>query len=114
MQHIIDATNKKLGRVASDAAKLIMGKNLTSFTRNEIPEVTVTILNASKVDISQKKLRMGTYQNYSGYPGGRKVLSGSQVVSKKGYKELFRKAVYGMLPINKLRPKMIKHLIIKE
>jgi|SRR3989344_8971278 len=113
-QHAIDATNKKLGRVASEAAKILMGKNLSSFKRNEIPDVSVLIENASKVDISTKKLTTKEYDNYSGYPSGRKVLTARQVVAKKGYSELFRKAVYGMLPTNRLRARMIKHLIVKE
>ena len=110
----IDATNKKLGRVASEAARLIMGKHRADFVRNQIPEVAVTIENASKADISERKLSQLSYQNYSGYPGGRKVLKATEVIAKKGYGELFRKAVYGMLPTNKLRPRMIKHLTVKE
>src|SRR3989344_4341655 len=112
--YTIDATNKKLGRVASEAAKLIMGKNLTSFKRNEIPEVSVIIENASKADISERKLSAKKYQRYSGYPGGLKILSATQVIAKKGYSELFKKAVHGMLPTNKLRPKMLKRLVVKE
>jgi len=112
--HTIDATNKKLGRVASEAAKLIMGKNLTSFKRNEIPEVSVIIENASKADISERKLSSKKYQRYSGYPGGLKELSATQIIAKKGYSELFKKAVHGMLPTNKLRPKMMKRLVVKE
>ena len=72
-QHAIDATNKKLGRVASEAAKILMGKNLSSFRRNEIPDVSVLNENASKVDISTKKIPTKEYDNYSGYPSGRKL-----------------------------------------
>lgn len=112
--HTIDATNKKLGRIASEAAKILMGKNLPSFKRNEVPAVSVVIENASKIDISAKKLLSMRHERYSGYPGGRKVLSARHVVAKKGYSELFRKAVFGMLPTNRLRARMIKYLIIKE
>jgi large subunit ribosomal protein L13 len=91
-----------------------MGKHLTTFKRNEIPEVNVVIENASKADITVKKLSTKAYQRYSGYPGGLKTLSAAQTVAKKGFAELFRKAVYGMLPTNRLRPRMIKHLIVKE
>ena len=113
-KHVLDATNKKLGRVASEAAHLIMGKNLTVFKRNEIPLITVVIENASKIDFPEKKRVIRRYERYSGYPGGRKVLSAIEVIAKKGYAELFRNAVYGMLPTNRLRAKMIKHLIVKE
>ena len=112
--HTIDATGKKLGRVASDAAKIIMGKNMPGFRRNVAPQVTVIIENASKADISERKLKTKEYRHYSGYPGGLKSLSAEQVVARKGYRELFKKAVHGMLPTNKLRAVMITHLVVKE
>lgn len=111
--YTLDATNKKLGRVASDAAQLIMGKNRSDFARNTIPSVTVVIEHASQADISERKLRSSKYQSYSGFPGGRKVLNAAQLAQQKGYPELFRKAVYGMLPTNKLRARMIKRLVVK-
>ncbi len=114
MQHTIDATNKKIGRVASDAARLIMGKNLTSFKRNELSGVKVVIENASRADITEKKRVQKIYSRYTGYPGGLRKESASQLSARKGTRELFRKAVYGMLPVNKLRSKMMKQLIIKE
>ncbi len=114
MEYTIDAQNKKLGRVASEAAKILMGKNRADFVRNAIPDVKVKITNASKADILNKKLQEKTYKSYSGYPGGLKERKMKKTVDDKGYKEAFRKAVYGMLPTNKLRPKMIKNLIITE
>ena len=89
-RYTLDATNNKLGRIASKAASIIMGKNLASFKRNEIPDVEVLIENANKVDMPERKLSSKTYQRYSGYPGGRKVLSAAQMIAKKGYRELFR------------------------
>ncbi len=112
--HTIDASGKKLGRVASEAASFIMGKHLVSFKRNEIPLVTVIIENASKADLPERKLSAMTHERYSGYAGGRKVLSAKQVSAKKGHRELFKIAVHGMLPANKLRARMIKRLIVKE
>lgn len=112
-EHIINAENKSLGRVASEAAIILMGKNSTDFARNTVPAVKVTITNASKADISLKKMESKLYKNYSGYPGGLKESTMKKVVGDKGYQEIFKKAVYGMLPINKLRPIMIKNLIIQ-
>ncbi len=112
--YTLNAEGKKLGRVASEAAKLIMGKNLASFARNIFPDVSVVIENASKADISERKRSSLTYKRYSGYPGGQKVLDAKEIIARKGYSELFRKAVYGMLPTNRLRPKMIKRLMVKE
>jgi large subunit ribosomal protein L13 len=114
MEYQIDAQGKKIGRVASEAAKLLMGKNRTDFARNVVPAVKVKITNASRADVTNKKMTSVEYKSYSGYPGGLKTRSMKKVVSDKGYKELFRKAVYGMLPTNKLRSQMIKNLVITE
>ena len=114
MEHIIDAKDKSLGRVATVAAVFLMGKDSPAFQRNVAPDVKVKILNASKAKISAKKMKEKTYQQYSGYPGGRKVINMEKLVEKKGYEEVFRKAVRGMLPGNKLRSVMLKNLVIEE
>ncbi|MBU1557897.1 50S ribosomal protein L13 [Patescibacteria group bacterium] len=113
MEYTIDAKGKKLGRIASEAAILLMGKNTPDFQKNEVPSVKVNIENSSDLNIDDKKLDNKEYQRYSGYPGGRKVRMMKEVIAKKGYGEIVEKAVYGMLPANKLRAKMMKNLIIK-
>lgn len=55
MKHVIDAKDKKLGRIASEAAIILMGKNRTDFAKNTVPEVTVEVTNASKIFIDPKK-----------------------------------------------------------
>ena len=112
--YTIDATGKRIGRVATEAARYIMGKDSVSFARNIFPDVQVVIENASKVNVTDKKMRAKQYKRYSGYPGGLKQKSMSQLVVQKGFREIVRKAVYGMLPTNKLRPRMIKNLTVKE
>ena len=112
MRYTIDAENKKIGRVATEAAVYLMGKNLSNFKRNAIPNITVEIKNTAKASIDEKKMLQKTYSRYSGYPGGLRKPRAMQVVEKKGHKELFKEAVKGMLPKNKLRAKMIKNLII--
>lgn len=114
MKYILDAENKRIGRVATEAAVYLMGKNNPDFKRNEAPNVTVEIKNTSKALIDEKKMEQKTYSRYSGYPGGLKQPTMRQVVEKKGYRELFKNAVWGMLPKNKLRSKMILNLIITE
>ncbi|HZS42865.1 MAG TPA: 50S ribosomal protein L13 [Candidatus Paceibacterota bacterium] len=114
MEHTIDAKDKKLGRVASEAARILMGKNRADFARHRIPNQTVRIINASAVNIDTKKRQGKTYQFYSGYPGGQKTVTLERLIGKKGYSEAFRKAVRGMLPPNKLRARMLKQLIITE
>ena len=114
MKYTIDATNKKIGRVATEAAVYLMGKNTSEFQRNTIPQITVEIQNTSKASIDEKKKEQKTYSRYSGYPGGLKQPTMTQVISKKGYRQLFKEAISGMLPKNKLRSKMMKNLIITE
>lgn len=84
MKYTIDATNKSLGRLASEIAGLLMGKNSTSFTRNEVSGNTVVVTNAGKLKVSPAKLEQKTYSRYSGYPGGLTVSKMSHVVSQKG------------------------------
>jgi len=112
--HTIDAKGKKLGRVASEAAKILMGKNLTSYARNRAPEVSVTVTNASKLSISEKKRATIKYARFSGYQGGLKFEALDNLVARRGYKEALKHAIKGMLPSNKLRPDMMKRLIIEE
>jgi large subunit ribosomal protein L13 len=115
MEYTIDATNKSLGRVASEVAILLMGKNTTSFVRNATPDVKVNLTNASKIKIpNQKKLIEKTYNSFSGYPGGLKQSTMAHVIEKKGYSEILTQAVKGMLPKNKLQNELMKHLTVTE
>src|SRR3989344_7737083 len=114
MKYTLDAENKRIGRVATQAAVYLMGKNLGSFAKNNIPDVTVEIKNTSKALVADTKKAQKTYSRYSGYPGGLRQPTMEQVIAKKGYSELFKSAVSGMLPKNKLRQKMMNNLIIIE
>ena len=114
MKYTIDATEKAIGRTSSEVAILLMGKNDTDFVKNKVSENKVEIINASKVKMSEKKGKTVFHETYSGYPGGLKIKSNEQIAAKKGFAELSRLAVYGMLPANKLRPRMMKNLTIKE
>ncbi len=111
---VINARGKKLGRLASEVAHLLMGKQYASFKRHILNEVKVTIMDAAKLDISQRKIAQKRYVTYSGYPGGIRHERVGEVIAKKGVNELLRRAVYGMLPANKLRTPRMKNLIIKE
>tara|TARA_Y100001935_G_C16969756_1_gene343504 strand:- start:188 stop:535 length:348 start_codon:yes stop_codon:yes gene_type:complete len=113
-KHTIDATDKKIGRVATEVATILMGKDAPSYQPNVCPDVTVEIVNASKASISEKKKEQKTYSQFSGYPGGLKQPTLAQVIEKKGFSEVFRKAVYGMLPDNRLRARMMKNVVISE
>ncbi len=112
--YMIDAKGKRLGQVAGEAARYLMGKDSVSFARNIAPKITVRITNAGGLSLDPRKLSQKTYSSYSGYPGGLKIAPMKNVVAKKGYREIFRKAVKGMLPKNKLQQVMMNNLVIEE
>jgi large subunit ribosomal protein L13 len=114
MKYTLDATNKKPGRLATEVAVLLMGKNRTDYVRNAIPNVEVEVENASKMSVSMKMQKTKSYVRHSGYPGSLKSETVEEVIAKKGAKEVLRKAISGMLPKNKLRPQMLKRLTIKD
>jgi large subunit ribosomal protein L13 len=114
MKHTIDAKDKKLGRIASQAATLLMGKDSPEFARNELSDNHVEIINAAKADISDKKKKESFYKHFSGFAGGLREESMQRAIERKGISYVFETAIYGMLPKNKLRDQMIKHLKISE
>ena len=113
-QHVIDATGKSLGRVASEAATILLGKHRPTFTRNVAADVEVRIAHVSRLQMSERKRNQKLYTHYTGYPGGLRMKQMSEVIARKGYTEVIRQAVYGMLPSNKLRAQRMKKLIIEE
>lgn len=114
MKYTIDATNKNLGRVASEAAKALLGKLSPTFQKNKVADVSVEVINVSKINLSEKKLKSKQYASYSGYPGGLSFASMEAVIAKKGVSEIVRRSIYKMLPKNKLQDRRIKLLKIKE
>ena len=112
-EYTIDATNKRLGRVATEAASVLLGKNTTHFAKNIVEPVTVKIVNASQLDISEKR---GTeeFQRYSGYPGGRHVETLAHLAKRRGYEEVLKRVVSGMLPKNKLHKLRLQNLVVTE
>lgn len=113
MEYTIDVKGKSLGRAASEVAAILRGKNTPGFTSNKAPDVKVEILNVADIKISGNKMDQRDYKSFSGYPGGLKLTKMKEVVKKKGNEFIFKKAVLGMLPKNKLQSIMIKNLIIK-
>lgn len=110
----IDAQNKSIGRVATEAAMTLMGKDKADYKPNAKPTAKVKITNASKAKISQKKMDEKVYTRYTQYPGGLRKRTLAELIAKKGYQEVFRKAVYGMLPNNKLRRIRMNNLEITD
>lgn len=110
----VDASGRTLGRVASEVASLLMGKNKPSYERNVYSGSPVKVVNASKLRITAKKLEEIYHTRYSGIPGGLRILKAKETVEKRGLKELIRLSTYNMLPDNKLRREMLKHLKIED
>ncbi len=110
----IDAQGKTLGRVASAAAVVLLGKHTAEFAKNTVAAEGVTIINASKVRLSGTKVKNKKYVRYSGYPGGQKIENYAMLTARLGETEVIRKAVLGMLPKNRLQAKRIKMLKIEK
>ena len=98
---LVDASNIALGRLATQVAKIIRGKNKPYFTPHVDCGDNVIVKNAEKIKLSGNKWKQKTYIRHTGYPGGQKSLTAEQIFSKNP-SVLVERAVKGMLPKNKL------------
>lgn len=112
IEYTIDASGRTLGRVASDAAQALLGKKSPQYVKNFVLPVTVNIVNAGKISISEKKEAQTTYIRYTGFPGGLRSQTMAEFKAKKGIEEVIRATVDGMIPRNKLRKERMKRLSI--
>jgi large subunit ribosomal protein L13 len=112
--HTIDAAGKTIGRVASQAAKALMGKMRADYTPNINSGVKVTVTNAGKMYVSESKRSGKIYTTYSGYPGGLKKESLANLNARKGHGEAIRRAVRKMLPRNTMLTSRLKNLIVTD
>ncbi|MFW5853049.1 MAG: 50S ribosomal protein L13 [Patescibacteria group bacterium] len=112
--HTINAEGRTLGRLASEIAVVLRGKDSPDFQRHILPTKKVKVTNAGLIKLSGKKITDKKYTRHSGYPGNLKTETPIEVIAKKGKKELLRRAVYGMLPANRLRARAMVNLIIEE
>ena len=109
MNYEIDATNQALGRVATEVATALRGKHLPSYTPNVMPEIGVIVKNLDQAKFTGDKMNQKVYHHFSGYHGGLRTRSLSNLWAKdKG--EVLRHMVYRMLPKNRSRDKVIQHL----
>jgi len=109
--HLVDVQGKILGREATKIALLLMGKNKPYFTRNMDVGDYVVVVNAKKVRLSGRKEKQKVYRSYSGYPGGLHEVSFEKMREEQPEK-VIRHAVWGMLPKNKLRARLIRRLYV--
>ena len=109
--YLVDVDSKVLGRVATQIANVLRGKNKPTFTPSVDTGDFVVVVNAAKIALTGKKLSDKTYYSHSGYVGGLKEISAAKLIDKKP-EDLIKKAVKGMLPKNKLARHMLKKLKI--
>ena len=107
--YIVDASNKKLGRLASNVAQIIRGKHKPFFTPNLDMGDFVVIINAEKVVLSGNKKDQKEYWRHTGYPGGQKTVS-FKAMQEKYPERIIMSAVKGMLPHNRLGRQLLTHL----
>ena len=106
---LIDAEGQTLGRMASEIAMILMGKNKPSYISNDITGDFVVLINASKVKVTGKKYFDKEYLTHTTRPGSTKVRKFSDLIATNP-EYIVNKAVKGMLPKNKLSAKMLKRL----
>lgn len=108
-KHTIDASDKVLGRLATEVAKILMGKNKPAFVPYLDMGDFVTITNASKIKVSGKKVKDKKYFRNSGYPGGLKSENFEDLLKRKP-EFILEHSIKGMLPKNRLGAQIIKKL----
>lgn len=113
-KYSIDASGKTIGRVATEAAKALIGKAHADYTPHIPSVVKVTISNAGKIRVTEKKRLQKQYTNYSGHPGGLKIESLGSLVGRRGKGAAVRKAIERMLPRNTMKTARLKRLIVTE
>ncbi|MEK7114213.1 MAG: 50S ribosomal protein L13 [Patescibacteria group bacterium] len=112
--YTIDATDRTLGRVASEAAHALLGKRSVHFAKNQAIPTKVIIENAGRLNISTRRKEGKVYTRYTGYPGGFYKTSMAEMITKKGIAAVVKKTVDGMIPRNKLRAPRMKNLVVNE
>ena len=108
--HTIDASGEVLGKLATKIAVILRGKSKIGFAPYKDIGDFVTVKNVDKMKFTGKKFENKIYYHHTLYLGGLKKATMRELSEKKGYSEILRKAVMGMLTKNKLRARQIKRL----
>ncbi len=109
----VDAKNQTLGRLAVNVANTLMGKGKVNYVPYLDMGDYVVVTNASQIKVTGKKAVQKKYYSHSGYPGGLRTQTFAELMEGKP-EEVLKHAIKGMLPNNKLRPKMLKKLFVFE
>ncbi len=110
--YTIDATDRTLGRVASEAAHALLGKRSALFSKNQALPITVIVENAGKMHLPERRTKGKVYLHYTGYPGGQREMRMDEMIAKKGVAEVLKKTIDGMIPRNKLRKPRMQNLVV--
>ena len=111
--YVIDAQDKPLGRLASEIAEVLTGKNKVTYTPNVDCGDYVIVLNAKGVKLTENKLETKNYYNHSQFSGGLRTRSAKTMVENYPV-EMFERAVWGMLPKGRLGRQIYKKLFVYE
>jgi len=109
----INADNIRLGTLASEVATHLMGKTEAAFEYHKDDGSKVIVYNIDKMSVHPRKLTQKTYYRHTGYPGGIRSIRLDKLMEKDST-EVLRKAVYGMLPKNRLRAEMLNRLVLHK
>ncbi len=109
--HLFDARGKVLGRLATEIATVLSGRNKVDYVPHIDAGDTVVVINAQNVTVTGRKPQQKLYHRFSGFPGGLHSITLKDQLKKDARKVIYN-AVYGMLPKNKLRARMLRRLHI--
>jgi large subunit ribosomal protein L13 len=109
--YVVDAEGQTLGRLATEIARILRGKNKPQYTPHVDTGDFVVVVNAEKVVVTGKKAEQKVYRRHSGYPGGLKETSYEQMMERRPT-EILRRAVKGMMPKNRLARQQLRKLKI--
>jgi len=109
--YVVDAEGRTLGRLASEIARVLRGKNKPQYTPHVDVGDFVVVVNAEKVVVTGKKAEQKVYRRHSGYPGGLNTTSYERMMERRPA-EVLRKAVYGMMPKSRLARRQMRKLKI--
>jgi len=109
--HLFDLDGKVIGRIATEIAKILRGKNKVDFAPNIDGGDFAVVVNSDRLVVTGRKSQGKIYHRFSGYPGG---ITSTALIDqlKKDSRKIVTDAVYGMLPKNKLRQKMMRRLLV--
>lgn len=112
-EYTFDAQGQILGRLASQIAKVLQGKESAAYRKYLLAPVKIVVKHCDKIRVTGNKLDEKQYHHYSGYPGGLKSMPLKELLVKHPEAAL-KQAVYGMLPKNRMRRTMIKNVVFEQ